>query len=68
MRDSWNQQLVVKLDYDGDENVEIKQSEVDVSENITWNFRTESVVISAGKQTDGEKLIIEEFIATPSLK
>lgn len=66
MRDSWNQPLVVRLDYDGDENVEIGSSDVDAS--VSWNFRTEAVIISAGKQSDGENLNSTEFIGTPSLR
>lgn len=66
MRDSWNQPLVVRLDYDGDENVEIGSS--DVEANVSWNFRTEAVIISAGKQSDGENLNSTEFIGTPKLR
>lgn len=65
MRDSWSQPLVVKLDYDGDEKIEISSS--DVSTSVNWNFKADSVVISAGKQVDGE-LSKDEFIGSPALK
>lgn len=64
MRDSWGQGLVVKLDYGGDDIVDIGSG--DVGTSVNWTFKTQSVVLSAGKQNAGE-LNKDEFIGSPRL-